>query len=86
MTLLILSIATNDDWQTDSSRRLSRGNALAPANPSESATLLQNVGAGRLYCHCEWKGPDPGDWLGGALRPLADIQLYVSEPEQPRCR
>jgi hypothetical protein len=36
-------IASNDDWQTDTGAAYIMANGLAPANPSESAILLQNL-------------------------------------------
>jgi Arylsulfotransferase (ASST). len=39
-------IATNDDWQTDIGAAFIVANGLEPGNPSESATLLQNLAPG----------------------------------------
>src|SRR5262249_12275100 len=78
-------VKANDDWQTYIGASFIVGNALAPGNPSESATLLQNLAPGAYTVVATGKGSTPGDWLGGGLRPLVDIQLYDSKPEQPRC-
>ena len=39
-------IATNDNWQTDLGSDFMAANGFAPTNPSESATLLQNLAPG----------------------------------------
>jgi hypothetical protein len=39
-------IATNDNWQSDSGSAFMAANGFAPSNPSESATLLQNLAPG----------------------------------------
>jgi arylsulfate sulfotransferase len=39
-------IATNDNWQTDLGSEFMAANGFAPSNPSESATLLQNLAPG----------------------------------------
>jgi hypothetical protein len=41
-----LLIATNDNWQTDSGSAFMAANGFAPSNPSESATLVQNLAPG----------------------------------------
>jgi arylsulfate sulfotransferase len=39
-------VATNDNWQTDAGSAFMAANGFAPSNPSESATLLQNLAPG----------------------------------------
>jgi hypothetical protein len=53
-------VATNDDWQTDIGASFIVGNALAPGNPSESATLLQNLAPGAYTVVVTGKGSTPG--------------------------
>ena len=53
-------VATNDDWQTDIGAAFIVANALAPGNPSESATLLQNLVPGAYTVVVTGKGSTPG--------------------------
>src|SRR5213075_2466179 len=39
-------IASNDNWQTDVGSDFMAANGFAPGNPSESATLVQNLAPG----------------------------------------
>ena len=78
-------IATNDNWQSDPNHFIVEANGLAPANPLESATA-QTLAPGAYTVIVTGNEPDPGDWLGRALRSLAAIQLYVGEHEHPRFR
>ena len=68
-------IATNDNWQSDpQTPTILEANGLAPANLLESATV-QTLPPGAYTVIVSGKDLDPGDWLGGALRSLAAIQL-----------
>jgi hypothetical protein len=53
-------IATNDDWQTDIGEAFIVANGLAPGNPSESATLVQNLAPGAYTVVVTGKGLTPG--------------------------
>ena len=53
-------VATNDDWQTDIGAAFIVANALAPGNPSESATLLGNLAPGAYTVVVTGKGSTPG--------------------------
>ena len=56
-------IATNDDWQTDIGAAFIAANGLAPGNPSESATLLQNLAPGAYTAVVTGKNSTPGTSL-----------------------
>ncbi|MFZ0917862.1 MAG: DVUA0089 family protein [Candidatus Udaeobacter sp.] len=64
-------IATNDDWQTDVGAAFIVANALEPGNPSESATLLQNLAPGAYTVVVTGKGSTPG---------VALVEVYDVSP------
>ena len=64
-------IATNDNWQDDIGAAYIAQNGLAPANPSESATLLQNLAPGAYTVIVTGKDPTPGIGL---------VELYDVSP------
>src|SRR4029453_3613820 len=64
-------IASNDNWQDDIGAAYIAQNGLAPANPSESATLLQNLAPGAYTVIVTGKDPTPGIGL---------VELYDVSP------
>ena len=56
-------IATNDDWQADVGAAFIVANGLAPADPSESAILLQNLAPGAYTAVVTGKNSTPGTSL-----------------------
>src|SRR6266550_4670948 len=64
-------IASNDDWQADIGAAYIAQNGLAPANPSESATLLQNLAPGAYTVIVTGKDPTPG---------ISLVELYDLSP------
>ena len=54
-------IASNDNWQTDIGATFMAQNGLAPSNPSESAALVYEPGAGQLYRSGYRKQLEPGN-------------------------
>ena len=55
-------IASNDNWQSDANHFVVEANGL-DAGQSIGIGHSTDLGAGRLHCDSEGKGPDPGDWL-----------------------
>src|SRR4029077_5301573 len=64
-------IASNDDWQADIGAAYIAQNGLAPANPSESATLLQNLAPGAYTVIVTGNDATPGIGL---------VELYDVSP------
>ncbi len=70
ITLPALSIASNDNWQTDPNHAIIEANGLAPTNPSESATV-QTLAPGAYTVIVTGKDATPGIGL---------VELYDISP------
>ena len=70
-------IASNDNWQEDIGAAYIEQNGLAPGNPSESATLLQNLAPGAYTVIVTGKDATPGMSLVELydISPLANSKL-----------
>jgi hypothetical protein len=70
-------IASNDNWQEDIGAAYIVQNGLAPGNPSESATLLQNLAPGAYTVIVTGKDSTPGMSLVELydISPLANSKL-----------
>ena len=70
-------IASNDNWREDIGAAYMVQNGLAPGNPSESATLLQNLAPGAYTVIVTGKDPTPGISLVELydISPLANSKL-----------